>query len=99
MRKIRMYLRKLEHTLENGFDLIYDDTLMAVGAFVVNVFTISVTLWYAITNMMPIIPQWAWAAMFAVTLIVGTFQLEGLVYPEDDEMGDEEPEDDEIVED
>lgn len=95
---LKRMVKKLVGGLESAYDWLYDDLLVKIGAFAVNMFTVTVSLWYAIMNTLPIIPQWAWFGLFLFTLLVGVSQLEGLIYfgLDDDEL---EEEDEEIVED
>ena len=91
-------MSKILEKLKDGFDFVFNDTVLAVGEFLICLFTIVATLYYAITNTLPIIPQWAWFGMFGFMLIVGTFSLEDMRYLGEDEKDTEEVEDEEFVE-
>lgn len=100
MRNLRLLLRKLENRLEDGYDWLYNDTLITAGRFVIDLLVTSASLFYAITGTLPIIPQWAWAGIFVFMLIAGTFSLEDLIHVGYDEDGNKiEDEEEEIVED
>lgn len=100
-KRIRMFLRNLEYKLEDGFDYLYNDSLINAGRLVIDVLVTAVSLFYAITGMMPVIPRWAWVGIFLFMLVAGTISLEDLLYTGYDENGNKimEDEDDEIVED
>lgn len=98
-----MNRKRFLERLEDGFDFVFNDTVMTVGGFIVNTFTTVASLYYALTNMLPILPQWAWGAMFVFAFIAGIGSLENVIYlGEDDEDWDDEDwddeEDEEIVE-
>lgn len=105
MRKLKLFLRKIEYTLKDSFDYLINDTLITAGRLVIDILVTAVTLYYAITGVMPVIPQWGWAGIFVFMLIAGTFSLEDLMYLGYDEDGNkivdedetEEPEDEEIA--
>lgn len=65
--------------LETAYDYLYNELLVTVGKFLIELFTASATGYYAITNALPVVPQWAWAGMFFFMLVVGTYSLQDLV--------------------
>lgn len=103
----RKSLTRMVDRIVEGFDYIYNDTLITAASFVVNLFTITASGYYALTGAMPVIPQWAWVCVFVFMLTVGTFSLQDLVsigydehgnkLPDEEEEELEEPEDDEIA--
>lgn len=98
---LKRMVKKLFGGLESAYDWLYDDWLATAGKFIIELLTGVATLFYAITGMMPIVPQWAWAGMFLFMLAVGTMSLQDLINWGYDEDGNKIPEeeDDEIVED
>lgn len=93
---------KFREKLEDAYDFIFNDTVMTVGSFLMNLFTITASAYYLITNSLPIIPQWIWGVVFTFMLIGSTDSLKdvitlGLDEEEEDEEDYEEDEDDEYV--
>lgn len=98
---------KLREKLVDAFEYIFNDMVITVGTVVFNTFTMGVSLFYAITNTMPIIPQWTWAGIFGFMLLAGTFSMDDLIHigydeegndlSEPDDEDDDDVEDDEIV--
>lgn len=68
-------------TLVDAYDFIFNDTILTIGEFAFNLFTICATLYYAITNNLAIIPQWGWGLICVFMLIVGTYTLKNLIEP------------------
>lgn len=98
--RIPKILAVIEKKLATGFEFVFNDTILTVGEFLFSFFTIVASLYYAITNSLPIIPQWSWAAIFGFMLIVGAYNLENVIYLGVEEEDEEEwEEDDEIGED
>lgn len=88
---------KLKEKLEDAWDFIFNDTVLNLGEFLVNLFTICASGYWLITGQLPIIPQFAWGAIMIFAFITGAYSLDNLVNPSDDddeEFGD----DDEFVE-
>lgn len=103
-KRIRMFLRNLEYKLEDGFDFLYNDTLINAGRFIIDLFVTSVSLFYAVTGLIPVIPRWAWFGIFVFMLVAGVSSLEDLIYTGYDEdgkkiMDEDEDEDEEIIDD
>lgn len=83
-------LLQIYDTLVDAYDFIFNDTLLTIGEFAFNLFTICATLYYAITNNLAIIPQWGWGLICVFMLIVGTYSLINLIKPADsDDSGDD----------
>lgn len=83
-------LLQIYDTLVDAYDFIFNDTLLTIGEFAFNLFTICATLYYAITNNLAIIPQWGWGLICVFMLIVGTYSLINLIKPSDsDDSGDD----------
>lgn len=78
-------MSKLKEKLEDAWDFIFNDTVLNVGEFLVNFFTIVASGYWLITGKFPIIPQFAWGGIMLFALITGTYSLDNLVNPSDDD--------------
>lgn len=95
---IKRMVKKLFGGLESAYDWLYDDVIFTAGRLLIDVFVTATTLYYAITGLLPIVPQWAWFGMFLFMLVVGTYSLQDMIFYGYDEDGNK-LEDEEIVED
>lgn len=82
-------LLQIYDTLVDAYDFIFNDTLLTIGEFAFNLFTICATLYYAITNNLAIIPQWGWGLISLFMIIVGTYSLINLIKPDEPSDSDD----------